>query len=238
MVKDGESFEKKKSKRQVADIASYSKVPYDLISKIVNETSLTRLTVANILSGLNSHVFNYFKQNPEEFIIKAINIINEQKSSGIVEHLEYNLATEKYKVDIFTQNNERIYPDATKRKLTKHIYDYANFDSLVESKFAEDLEISEDVVVYSKLPRGYLIPTPVGNYNPDWAIVFKEGTVKHIYFIAETKGSMSSLELRDIEKVKINCAKKYFEALNSKIDFNKVKYEFVDSFETLSSLIK
>jgi len=93
------------------------------------------------------------------------------------------------------------------------------------------------VVVYAKLPRGFSIPTPVGNYNPDWAISFKEGTVKHIYFVAETKGSMSSMELREIERTKIECARKFFAEINQKIETEKVKYDVVDSFGKLMDLV-
>ncbi len=88
---------------------------------------------------------------------------------------------------------------------------------------------SEEVFIYAKLPRGFRIPTPVGDYSPDWAIVFREGKVKHIYFVAETKGTLESLNLRPIEKAKIDCAKKLFARLSGGL----VTYDHVDSFETL-----
>ena len=97
---------------------------------------------------------------------------------------------------------------------------------------------SSEVVVYAKLPRGFLIPTPVGDYNPDWAIAFKEGVVKHVYFVAETKGSMSSMELRKIEETQIACARKFFDQLNLKYAPKIVKYDVVNSFDKLMELVK
>ena len=97
-----------------------------------------------------------------------------------------------------------------------------------------ELDTSVEVVVYAKLPRSFTIPTPVGNYNPDWAIAFQEGTVKHVYFIAETKGSMSSMELRKIEECKIDCARKFFKKITS----DQVKYDVVDSYGKLMQLVK
>ena len=110
-------------------------------------------------------------------------------------------------------------------------------DSKVEREFARDLDNSSEVVVYAKLPRGFLIPTPVGDYNPDWAISFKEGMVKHIYFVAETKGSMSSLQLRAIEGKKIDCARKFFDEINRKSVPENVKYDVVNSYEKLMEIV-
>ena len=103
----------------------------------------------------------------------------------------------------------------------------------VERRFAEDLDAAEEVCVYAKLPKGFHIPTPVGNYSPDWAIAFYEGTVKHIYFVAETKGTMDSLELRPIEQAKIKCAKKLFNELST----NNVRYHEVDSYQSLLNIM-
>jgi type III restriction enzyme len=92
------------------------------------------------------------------------------------------------------------------------------------------------VVVYAKLPRGFFIPTPVGGYNPDWAIAFQEGMVKHVYFVAETKGSLSSMELRGVEEVKVECARKFFAELNRKHD-GAVKYDVVTDFGQLMQIV-
>lgn len=103
----------------------------------------------------------------------------------------------------------------------------------IERKFSEDLEVAEEVCVYAKLPREFHIPTPVGNYSPDWAIAFYEGTVKHICFIAETKGTMESLSLKPIEKAKISCARKLF----NEISTENVRYHDVDSYQSLLNVI-
>jgi type III restriction enzyme len=122
-------------------------------------------------------------------------------------------------------------------KLKNHVYDYAIVDSKVEREFVKELDASSEVVVYAKLPRGFLIPTPVGDYNPDWAISFKAGSVRHIYFVAETKGSMSSMDLRPVEDTKIKCARKFFDELNERISENKVKYGVADSYSKLMEVV-
>ena len=119
-------------------------------------------------------------------------------------------------------------------KAEKHIKDYVFVDGInktdsTERNFAASLDNASEVCVYVKLPRGFYIPTPVGNYSPDWAIAFNEGTVKHIYFVAETKGSLDSLQLRAVEKAKIDCAK----ALYNKMSESKVRYEHVTSYTDL-----
>ena len=134
----------------------------------------------------------------------------------IVEHLTYDTLAERYDTAIFTENQTK--QDFTKagEKLKKHIYDYVVTDSKVERNFVTELDTSTEVVVYAKLPRGFFIPTPVGDYNPDWAIAFKEGTVKHVYFVAETKGSLSTLQLKGAEEAKIACARRFFASLNGR----------------------
>ena len=93
------------------------------------------------------------------------------------------------------------------------------------------------MVVYAKLPRGFFIPTPVGNYNPDWAVAFKEGTIKHVYFVAETKGSLSSMQLREVEKSKIECARRFFAELGAKTEDGGVKYAVVTDYAMLRALV-
>jgi type III restriction enzyme len=205
---------------------------YDLIGKIAEATVLTRRTVSRILSGINVAVFGQYKRNPEDFIRKATKLINEQKATVIIEHITYDATSGVHATpDIFTQRKE----DLSKGfKARHHIYDYVFTDSTVERKFVDDLDASTEVVVYAKLPKTFFIPTPVGNYNPDWAIAFKQGEVKHVYFIAETKGDLSSLQLRDIEKSKIACARKFF----AKITNNQVRYEAVDGYGKLMDLVK
>ena len=114
-------------------------------------------------------------------------------------------------------------------KTKRHLYDNLVYDSEVEKKMAENLDISHEVAVYVKLPKGFFINTPVGHYNPDWAVAFNEGAVKHIYFVAETKGDLSSLQLREVELLKKKCATEHFKAISNET----VKYSVVDSYEQL-----
>ena len=191
-----------------------SNVRYDLIGEIAEGTQLTRRTVGAILKGLEIPVFNQFRDNPEDFIAQSSRLIKEQKATMIIEHLSYDPINERYDSTIFA--TEKSSNDFSKAfKANNHIYDYVFTDSKIERAFAEDLDTSAEVTVYAKLPRGFAIPTPVGDYNPDWAIAFVEGKVKHVYFIAETKGSMSSMELRKIEECKIDCARKFFTKITS-----------------------
>ncbi len=216
----------------------HSDVRYDLIGKLAEGTKLTRRTVADILKGMNAAVFAQYRLNPESFIAEAIRLINEQKATMIVEHLAYDPVEERYDTDIFTAGMTKQDFTHAGDKLKHHIYDYVMTDSTVERNFVTELDTSSDVVVYAKLPRGFLIPTPVGDYNPDWAISFKEGQVKHVYFVAETKGSMSKMELRKIEETKIECASKFFDEMNRRYAPQNVKYEVVDSFSKLMEMVK
>ena len=239
-IKGGSAFELKATETEQNHASINSSVKYDLIGKLSEGTQLTRRTVADILKGLNAAVFAQFKTNPESFIAEAIRLINEQKATVIIEHLAYDPVEDKFDLDIFTAGQtKQDFSNAVKTP-KHHIYDFVLPDSgsKPERDFAEALEASTEVVVYAKLPRGFLIPTPVGDYNPDWAISFKEGAVKHIYFVAETKGSMSSLDLREIEKTKIKCARKFFDEMNRRYAPDNVKYDVVDSFGRLMEIVK
>lgn len=237
-LKSGEAFRLAETAVEYNKQSVHSTVKYDLIGKLVEGTQLTRRTVAEILKGINVAVFAQFKTNPESFIAEAIRLVNEQKATVIIEHLAYDPVEDKFDLDIFTAGQTKQDFSKAGDKLQRHIYDYVLTDSNVERKFVKELDTSTDVVVYAKLPRGFLIPTPVGDYNPDWAITFKEGTVKHIYFVAETKGSMSSMELREIEKTKIKCARKFFDEMNRRFAPENVKYDVVDSFGKLMEVVK
>ena len=210
-------------------------VRYDLVGKIVAETGLTRKAVVAILTGIQRVVFDQFSDNPEEFIIRAAKIINEQKATVIIEHITYDKLTAVYGSDIFTEpalKKATLGVNAMEAK--RHLYDYVVYDSQNEQKFASALEAhAQEVAVYVKLPKSFYIATPVGKYNPDWAIAFYEGTVKHIYFVAETKGDMATLELREIEKTKAHCAREHFHAISGE----NVKYDVVDSYDKLWELI-
>ncbi|WP_445502692.1 type III restriction-modification system endonuclease [Microvirga sp. G4-2] len=215
----------------------HSLVKYDLVGKVAENAQLTRETTAGILGQIESAIFSQFKQNPEHFISEASRIIAEQKAAMVIERLTYDEVEERYDANIFTANQAGQDFSRATAKLKNHVYDYAITDSDIERKFIQELDTSTEVVVYAKLPRGFLIPTPVGDYNPDWAISFKSGSVRHIYFVAETKGSMSSLKLREIEKTKIECAKKFFEEISQHISQDRVKYDVVTSYGELMGIV-
>jgi type III restriction enzyme len=234
-IETGGAFVRKKAYRSHTLMMPSSSVRYDLVGKIVEETGLTRKAVVDILVGLEKDIFDKFRYNPEEFILRAAKLINEQKATVIIEHITYNKVEDRFEEKIFTE------PDLKKGCLgvnamaaERHLYDHVIYDSNIERKFAEDLEAhKQDVKVYVKLPRGFYIRTPVGKYTPDWAIAFNEGKVKHIYFVAETKGDMSTMELRKIEESKIECTRKHFRAISG----DNVVYDVVDTYDRLWELV-
>ena len=225
----GASFVKEESASYGVTVTANSNVKYDLIGKLVDETGLTRKAIIAILQGIQPHVFNQFKDNPEEFILKAASLINDQKATAIIEHITYDVLDEHYDTDVFTEPTIKGKLGVNAMKAKKHLYDHIVYDSSNERDFATDLDTNTDVAVYVKLPDGFYISTPVGHYNPDWAIAFYEGKVKHIYFVAETKGSMNSMQLRLIEESKIHCAREHFKAISS----GNVVYDVVDSYKSL-----
>ena len=237
-IKDGEAFVLKATETETNTHSIHSAVKYDLIGKLAEGTQLTRRTVADILRGMSVAVFARFKTNPESFIAEATRLINEQKATVLIEHLAYDPVEDKYDLDIFAAGQTKQDFSKAGDKLKRHIYDYVLTDSNVERTFVKELDTCSEVVVYAKLPRGFLIPTPVGDYNPDWAITFKDGAVKHVYFVAETKGSMSSMVLNEIEKTKIKCARKFFDGINKKCAPENVRYDVVNSFGKLMELVK
>ncbi len=204
-----------------------STVRYDLVGDIAKGANLTRRSVVRILKGIKESKLYFFKNNPEEFIRKVIGIIKEQKSTMIVEAIRYNMTDGKYDSEIFTSKSKMDFDKAYEAK--KHVTDYVFSDSKGERNFAHDLDEASEVVVYAKLPRSFQIPTPVGNYAPDWAIAMKRDGVKHIFFIAETKGSMSSMQLSKIENAKIDCAEKLFNSMSTA----NVRYHKVTSYNDL-----
>lgn len=189
----GTSFVKEESASYGHTITASTNVKYDLIGKLVEGTGLTRKAVIQILKGIHPSVFNQFKDNPEEFIIKAAALINDEKATAIIEHITYDVMDDHYGTEVFTDPTIKGRLGVNAMKAKKHLYDHIVYDSSNEQKFARELDTNTNVAVYVKLPDGFYISTPVGHYNPDWAIAFYEGTVKHIYFVAETKGSMNSM---------------------------------------------
>ena len=219
--------------RQTLREVSTSTVPYDLVGDIARGATLTRKTVVRILKGMLPARLLLFKNNPEEFIRKVIKLIKEQKATMIVEHISYNRTEQTYDTDIFTQEKSRQTVDKA-YPAKKHILDYVFTDSKGERQFAEDLDKAEEVCVYARLPRSFQIPTPVGNYAPDWAIAFNDHAgVKHIFFIAETKGSMDSMQLKGVEKAKVDCAKRLFNYISTGI----VRYHEVTDYNAMLEVI-
>ncbi|MBQ7814790.1 MAG: DEAD/DEAH box helicase family protein, partial [Thermoguttaceae bacterium] len=259
-LETGSAFVKSKNKAErTTAMETDNNVKYDLVGRLVAETGLTRKTIVAILTGINQATFDYFRWNPEEFIAKAGALINEAKATVIVQRLErqeeanngaknaseddvsrraavrYRLLDDKFESEIFTEPALKGRLNVNARKAKKCLYDHILYDSDVEIKFAEALETAAEVQVYVKLPRGFYISTPVGKYNPDWALVLRDeaGETRQIYFVAETKGALSSLELREVEKMKIECARRHFKTLGAQ----RVIYDAVDSFENLRKKI-
>jgi type III restriction enzyme len=236
-LRDGSAFVQGKI-RSESGKSAHSRVSYDVIGSIAQNTDLTRKTVGEILAGIQPAKFGEFAKNPEQFIADASHLIQEQKATAIIEKLTYDAVEERYDSELFTAGETGNDFKKATEKLKNHVYDYAIVDSKVERDFVRDLDTSAEVVVYSKLPRGFLIPTPVGDYNPDWAIAFKEGGIKHLYFVAETKSDLPSMKMRELEQTKIKCARKFFDEIGRRINDNSVKYDVVTSYSELMTLVK
>lgn len=232
----GASFVRETSGTYTLKHREMSQIKYDLIGKVAEGTVLTRKTVSAILQGIRADKLYMFPNNPEEFITKVTRLINEQKATMIVEHISYDTIEGEYDSTIFTvEKNTQSFDKAflAKKAIQDYVFTDGSAEKSIERKFAEDLDAAEEVCVYAKLPRTFQIPTPVGNYSPDWAIAFYEDKVKHIFFVAETKGSMESFELRPMEQAKISCAKKLFNEMST----SKVKYHDVDSYQSLLNIM-
>jgi len=233
-LKSGESMKKQQNITEKAD-SLLGALKYDLVAEIAKETNLTRRTVVKILQGMKVDTFHNFRVNPESFIHGVANLINNEKAATLINNIVYSKTDQSYDDSVFTINNFKGSLADNILEVKKHVHDYVKTDSKVEREFAKALE-TEDVLVYAKLPRGqngFQIPTPLGNYSPDWAIVFDGDKYKYVYFIAETKGSMESLQLKEIEQKKISYARKHFEALGHA----DIKYDVIDSYQALRDKI-
>lgn len=236
-LRSGDAFVQGKLRTEIGTSA-HSRVSYDVIGAICENTDLTRATVGQILGGIQAVKFGEFAKNPEQFIADASHMIQEQKATAIIEKLTYDALEERYSSELFTTGETGNDFKKATDKLKNHVYDYAIVDSKVERDFVKDLDTSTEVIVYSKLPRGFLIPTPVGDYNPDWAIAFKEGGIKHLYFVAETKSDLPSMKMRELEQTKIKCARKFFEKVGKLINEDQVQYGVVTTYSDLMALVK
>lgn len=223
-----DEFGNNKTQTQNLNNVCTSTVKYDVVGEIARGATLTRKTVVKILSGIHDEKLLMFRNNPEEFIKNVIKIIKEEKATMIVEHISYNRIDDVYDSTIFTNEKHAKSIDKAYSSI-KGVMNYVFFDSDKERGFAEDLDAATEVCVYAKLPRSFKIPTPVGDYAPDWAIAFNKGSVKHVFFVAETKGTMDSMELKGVENAKIACAKKLFNEAST----SNVKYWNVTTYQDL-----
>ncbi|GGZ99586.1 restriction endonuclease subunit R [Ignatzschineria ureiclastica] len=235
-IAKGSLIQSGKVKRESYQHEYSASVKYDLLGKIAQNTYLTRETIATILSSIESAVFAQFAQNPEDFITQASRIINQQKARIIINQVTYNPLEARYETALFTDAQVKIDSKSANGPLEKHVLEYAVTDSQVEKNFIAELEKNEEVVVYAKLPSGFKIPTPVGDYNPDWAITFKEGSVKYIYFVAETKGTTSTMEIRGVEAAKIECARRFFNTINP--GDPSISYGVVKDYATMLDILR
>ena len=224
----------KESKRQYLKLKNdlYSNAVYDIVGEIEALTNLTRSTIVAILKSIKEEKFLLLRKNPEEFIAKCSKLINEAKASLIINNIVYHKTEDKHDARTVFTNDKFALRNSD--LLKKHIYDYLTSDSKIESDFAKALENSTEVVVYAKLPKSFYISTPVANYSPDWAIVFDKDKVRHIYFVTETKGSDSDMDLREIEKLKIHCATEHFKEISG----HEVKFKKVSSYEKLMDIVQ
>jgi type III restriction enzyme len=228
----GAGMQDEKTKEVDVAVENNSNTVYDIIGEIEQLTNLTRRTIVEILKAITEEKFLLLRKNPEEFIAKVSRLINEVKASLILNNITYHKLDERHESATVFSNDKTILRDAPLMK--KHIYDYLTTDSNIESSFAKELDESVEVVVYAKLPKSFHVATPIANYSPDWAIVFDKNKVKHVYFVAETKGSDSTSDLREIEKLKIQCASEHFKAISG----TEVQFKHVASFKSLMDIVK
>jgi type III restriction enzyme len=226
-----ESFKQTNRSTKKLNNAVDTSIRYDLIGEIVTRTNLTRSTVVTILKKIHPQKFAQFNKNPEEFIARVGKLINEVKASLIINNIVYHKTEERHDSKTVFTNTKSVIRQS--EFLKKHIYDYLTTDSKTENTFAKQLEDATEVTVYAKLPKSFYVTTPIANYSPDWAIVFDKEQVRHIYFVAETKGSESDMELREIEKLKLHCASKHFQEISGV----EVHFAKISTYEKLLEIV-
>jgi type III restriction enzyme len=231
-MKDKSLMKAGKSYTSKMDSLTTTSAVYDIVGEIEDLTDLTRRTIVDILKSIHEEKFLLLRKNPEEFISKCARLINEVKASLIINNIVYHKTDERHDAKTVFTNDK--YALRNTDLLQKHIYDYITTGSKIESEFAKALETSTQVVVYAKLPRSFYISTPIAKYSPDWAIVFDKDTVRHIYFVAETKGSEADMDLRGVEKLKLHCATEHFKEISG----TDVKFEKVTSYDKLLEIVQ
>lgn len=202
----------------------------DIVTYLQNETNLTRKSIVKILTSCTN--LKYFKVNPQKYIEACIDIINEQMRLHIIDGIVYKKIGdhEFYSQELF-QNEELIgYLKTNMLESTKSPFEYVVFDSGIESQLAREFEKNTNIKVYVKLPGWFKIETPLGNYNPDWAVLFEKDNEEKLFFVVESKGTMGIEFLRPSEAGKILCGKKHFEEISRHSKMN-VSLEYVSSID-------
>jgi type III restriction enzyme len=211
-------LEAEESLTQVSNLEQTSEPLPDIVGYLQNETQLTRKSIVKILTGSNK--LNYFKINPQKFIEGCVDIINEQMKFHIVDGIQYKKIgdAEFYSQELFDNEELFGYLNSNLKESEKSPYEYVVYDSGKESSLVEYFEKSANIPVYAKLPDWFKIDTPLGTYNPDWAIQWKDDEGDKLFFVVESKGTMElNLGLRGKESSKIKCGKAHFNALDSEM---------------------
>lgn len=222
----------KEVNRNVLDVEEHQFVLPDIITFLQNETKLTRRTLVEILK--QSKRLDDFKKNPQQFMDEVAKIIKRKMRLKIVDGIKYQkLGNDEYYAQELFESQE-LYGYLSKNMIQseKSVYDYIIYDSDVEAEFAKKFENNEDVQMYVKLPDWFKIDTPLGGYNPDWAVLIEKDGTERLYFVVETKGNILAEELREREYRKIQCGHKHFEALGNGVVFTET-----DSFEKFKESI-
>lgn len=233
-VGEGNAMTMQHNRYHNVDLNVDNDVKFDLVGEIASETNLLRSTVANILNELAPSTFGKFCVNPEEFIRKCIQLINQTKPQLIVKNITYQPIEGKVmgKSDVFKGVID-VDDEAMCREARKHIYDHVRFDSQIERSLSEQMDQDCDIDFYIKLPSKFTVHTPLGEYNPDWAIVASSSENKKIYMVAESKGTTQAPNLRPVEQAKIYCAKEHFAAISDSF----IKYDVVSNINEVRTLM-
>lgn len=199
-----------------------SEIP-DIVSYLQNEVNLTRKTILEILQ--DSDRLKMLKRNPQQFVQSVTSIIKAVMSSMIVDGIKYHRIGEQvyYSQELFQNEELEGFVERNMVESYKSPYEYVVYDSKIESEIVRDFELSENIRLYAKLPGWFKIDTPLGSYNPDWAVLWEYDGQEKVYFVCESKGSVDELQLRGIELAKINCGRKHFEQTADGVNFKLIK---------------
>lgn len=207
----------------------------DLLTDLQDRTQLTRRTLVKVLTECER--LDDFKRNPQQFIEQAAEIINRCKRMALVDGIRYQrLGDDVWKQELFETEELTGYLTNMLRDTKRSIYEHVVYDSATERDFADALEKDEDVVLYAKLPGWFKVPTPLGSYNPDWAVLINKDGARRLYFVVETKSSLFTDDLRNKESAKIECGKAHFKALA--VGENPARYLVARSLSDLQKLVE